>query len=164
MTMFIRGACVLGMVALVPLAGCSKPGDAGKPSGPSSARQADGHPDKGPHGGALAEWGEKEEYHAEFTVDHKEQKATVYILDGSAKKAKPIEAKTITLTITNVKPTLTLTLEADPQKDDPEGMSSRFSNKEKSEKLGVEMDFKGNISWPEKMFSGEFDEKKVGHH
>ena len=47
-----------------------------------------------PHGGPLAEWGE-DEYHAEFTVDHKEKKAGVYIYAGDAKTPKPIDAKVV---------------------------------------------------------------------
>src|SRR5829696_9292877 len=92
--------------ALVCLAGCggdSKPAknqtakEVMKPAETGKASEADKHDHgaEGPHGGALAEWGE-EEYHPEFTVDHATQEATVYVLDGSAKKAAPIDAKELT--------------------------------------------------------------------
>ena len=38
------------------------------------------HPDKGPHGGPLLEWG-AEEYHVEYVFDRDKKQATVYILD-----------------------------------------------------------------------------------
>jgi hypothetical protein len=116
------------------------------------------HPDEGPHGGALAEWGD-EEYHAEFTVDHKEKKATVYILDGEVKNPVPIEAESITLTISNVTPPATITLKADPQKDDPKGKASRFSGTHDS--LGEEKAFKGTIQGKigDKPYEDDFEEK-----
>lgn len=120
------------------------------------------HPSKGPHGGVLAEWG-KEEYHPEFTVDHKTKKATVYILDGNAKKEVPIEAETVSLTITNMKPPVQITLKADPQKDDPKGKASRFVGDH--EKLGEDMPFRGEISGKigTKPYSGKFVEKDHDH-
>jgi hypothetical protein len=141
------------MVSLSILAtpGCNKPADKGKDGNASPAKNTDGkksaeehsHPEEGPHGGPLAEWGE-EKYHAEFVVNHDKKEATVYILDGSAKKASPIAAETISLTITNVKPVAQITLKADPDKDDPKGSSSRFVGTH--DKLGTKMDFTGEIS------------------
>src|SRR5262245_34972790 len=110
------------MAAIVILAGCTD-----KPTKPKSPKDdAHGHPDKGPHGGALAEWGD-ENYHAEFTVDHAKKQATVYILDGSAANAAPVAANSLTLRLTNVKPAVEITLKADPEAGDPKGQCSRFS-------------------------------------
>lgn len=120
------------------------------------------HPTKGPSGGVLAEWG-KEEYHPEFVVDHKAKKVTVNILDKSAKKVAPIEAETISVTITSVKPPVQITLKADPQKDDPKGKSSRFVGEH--EKLGEDVPFRGEISGKvgTKPYSGKFVEKEHDH-
>ena len=154
---------LLGLGALLTalvLTGCSS---GGKPDNKKADdEEAHGHPSKGPHGGALAEWGD-EEYHPEFTVDHEKKKATVYILDGTARKVKPIAADSITLTILNVKPPLVLTLKAEPEESDPKGSSSRFSGTD--EKLGVEMDFQGEISGKvgNTPYSGKFKEKDHDH-
>src|SRR5690349_3111232 len=95
------------------------------------------HPDHGPHKGALAEWGE-EEYHVEFTVDHTTQTATVFILDGTAKAAKPIDAKDLVLTLKQ-KPAVTVKLQASPQPGDPAGKASRYVGKHAA--LGKEQEF-----------------------
>jgi hypothetical protein len=158
--------------AFLLAAGCGQPSGQGAKPPPggregeqaaANARQKDAHghdhPSEGPHHGPLAEWGE-EEFHAEFTVDHKAQEATVYILDRSAKKAKPIEAKSVTLTL-KVQPPVTLTLEAKPQERDPAGKSSRFVGKHAA--LGKEMEFTGTISGEVdgKPYAGDF---KQGAH
>lgn len=121
------------------------------------------HPDHGPHGGALAEWGD-EEYHAEFTVDHKKKQATVYILDGSAKKPAPIAAETVELTLTHEKSPVQITLKADPDKDDPKGKSSRFVGTH--DKLGEERPFEGEISANvgDVPYAGKFHEEEDDEH
>lgn len=162
MSYFKRATWWLAIVILgvIVLPGCKQP----KPAASGSpGKDAAGHPEEGPHGGALAEWG-SEEYHAEFTVNHKEKKATVYILDGEVKKAVPIKAESITLTITNAGDArVTITLKADPQKDEPKGASSRFSGTHDA--LAKEMEFKGNISGKVdgKDYSGDFEEKPHKH-
>ena len=117
----------------------------------------------GPHEGTLADWGGGK-YHVEFTVDHGQKRATVYILDGKAKKAVPIDAETITLVLKNVQPPANVTLKADPQKDDPKGMASRFVGQHDA--LAKEMEFKGEISAKvgDKPYTGEFEEKAHTNH
>ena len=165
MTPTIRrlATCSLLLALLPLLAGCP----AVDRKGPSQAAtkghgHAHAHPDEGPHGGALAEWGD-EKYHAEFTVDHGKKQATVYVLDGSAKKAAPIDAKELTLSLSNVKPAVQVTLKADPQEGDPKGQSSRFTGTHDA--LGKEMEFEGEISGKvgETPYSGEFKEKAHEH-
>ena len=121
------------------------------------------HPEEGPHGGALAEWGE-EEFHIEFKADPGKKQATVYILDGAAKKVVPIEAETVMLVIKNVQPPANITLKADPQKDDPKGKSSRFVGTHDA--LAKEMEFKGEISGKvgAKAYAGDFEEKAHKDH
>lgn len=126
--------------ALALSSGCGKSDKGDKPS---AASKTDDHPEEGPHGGALVEWGD-EKYHVEFTVSIPKKKVTVYILDGTAKKAAPIPAESIHLVVDTVKPALEMTLKADPQKDDPEGRSSRFVGED--ERISSVKDFKGEIS------------------
>jgi hypothetical protein len=154
-------ACGLLLVAVLLLPGCYPPTQRSTGKGTAATQRGD-HPDKGPHGGALVEWGE-EEYHAEFTVDHGKKEATVYILDGSAKKAHPIKAESITLTLTSFTPPVQVSLKAAPQEGDPAGTASRFTGTH--EKLGQEMDFKGEISGHigDKHYTGDFDEKGHDH-
>src|SRR5689334_2326272 len=80
----------------------------------------------GPHKGPVAEWGE-EEYHLEFVPDAKTGGVTVYVYgndaDLKAGKAKPIDAKSLTLTVKTTPP-VTVKLEPKPAKDDPAGRSS----------------------------------------
>jgi hypothetical protein len=117
----------------------------------------DSHPEVGPHKGALAEWGE-EEYHVEITFNHKEKQVIVYMLDGSAKKAKPIESKEIVLTLKQ-KPAVTVKLKAAPDKGDPTGFSSRFFATH--EAFAKHQDFEGTVSGKvgTKPYSGDFKAK-----
>jgi hypothetical protein len=144
--------------------GCT-PREKEKPVGGNGTKpHVHDHPDEGPHGGALAEWG-NEEYHAEFTVDHKTKQATVYILDGTAKKAPDIDPAKITevkLSITNVTPPFTLTLKHDPKKSDTKGIAFVGTH----DALGKEMEFKGNISGKigdKPQYNGDFKEEPHTH-
>ncbi len=56
------------------------------------------HPSEGPHGGELIDLG-KEEYHAELVHDDATHTITIYVLDGSAKVAMPIEATEMALNL-----------------------------------------------------------------
>jgi hypothetical protein len=148
--------------ALLALAGCG--GQGGKAtSGDKAKGHGHTHPHEGPHGGALAEWGE-EEYHVEFTVDHGKKQATVYVLDGSGKKAAPIPVETLSLVIRNVQPPASVTLKADPQQDDPKGTSSRFVGQH--DILAQEVEFKGEVSGKvgDKAYAGDFKEKSHKGH
>jgi hypothetical protein len=128
-------------------------GDAPKPTGTA----AHTHGESGPSGGVLASWG-KEEYHAEFTVDHPTGEATVYLLDGTAKKVTAIDAKSITLSLKETPPVV-LTLTAKPQDGDPPGQSSRFVGTH--EVLKTVKEFRGSISGTAsgKNYTGDFEEK-----
>lgn len=120
------------------------------------------HSSEGLHGGALAEWGE-EEYHPEFTVDHPAKTATVYILDGSAKKAKPIAAREVSTTI-KLKPPVSMKLVARPQDGDPPRQASRFVGEH--EALGKVMEFTGTFAAEidGKPYSGDFKEEPHSDH
>jgi hypothetical protein len=156
------GCAALVAVAAWLSAGCGSgrdPGGTGAPSGPARGGE-EGHPDKGPHGGVLAEWG-VEQYHTEVTVDRKEKRATVYLLDGTARKAAPIPAESITLTLTNVQPPVQVTLRADPQPGDPQGQASRFSGTH--DRLGADTGLRGEVSGTVAgtPYAGPFDQQET---
>ncbi len=158
----------IGVVLILGLAiitGCNKK-EAGHTKGESPAPPANKSDDHdhvtGPHDGPLAEWGGGE-YHAEFTVNHEAQEATVYILGADAKKPVAIAAATIRLSINN--PRFQVELKAAPQDGDPAGKSSRFVGKH--EHFGKEQMFEGTISGTMngKPYAGEFKEKEhAGGH
>jgi hypothetical protein len=121
------------------------------------------HPETGPHGGALAEWGE-EEFHPEFKVDHAKKEATVYINDDKAAKPAPIAVEVVELILTHVKPPITIVLKADPESTDPKGKSSRFRGTH--DELAKEIEFKGEINAKigTKPYTGTFVEKDEHDH
>jgi hypothetical protein len=157
-----RWTITLLIAVLLALGGCHPPGQGKK--GAAGVKAKDHHAEKGPHDGVLVEWGD-DEYHAEFTVDHDKKQATIYILDGKAKDPVAIDPEKVTLTITNVpgSAALKIPLKAEPQKGDTEGLASRFVGSD--DKLGVEMDFKGEIAGEVKgkEYKGKFDEKEHEH-
>jgi len=154
----------LAAAAAVGLAGCdNKPANTGagtQPAGTATAKpkgteKGEHEHGAGPHGGVIGEFGGK--YHFEFTVNHKTQEATVYILGGAAQKLAPVKATSLTLTI--FRPQFRVELKAVPQEGDPKGTSSRFVGKH--EKLGVEQEFTGEVSGEVdgKPLSGDFEEE-----
>jgi hypothetical protein len=157
------GMATLLTAAMVFAAGC--PGSrTAKEEKPLAKGQPEKHPEKGPHGGAVAEWDPSDESHAEFLVDHDKKQATVYILDGEIKMATPIEAETITVSLSHVKPAIEITLKADPQAGDPKGKASRFIGTHDA--LGKEMEFHGEISAKvgSTTYRGKFKEEEGPEH
>ena len=127
---------------------------------PTTSNTPHSHGGGGVAGGALATWGE-EEFHVEFTVDHTTSEATVYVLDGSAKKVAAIPAKSITLSLAQ-SPPVVVKLDAKPQDGDPAGQSSRFVGKHPA--LAKEVEFTGSISGEVngKKYTGDFKEVPDG--
>src|SRR2546425_656259 len=80
------------------------------------------------HGGETPEGGLYEgadhKFHARLKLDQDKQQATVWILDGKAKKQVPIKAKTIAVLIKGADP---IPLKALPEKGAE--MASRFAGK-----------------------------------
>ena len=165
MPSFKLGWCVGLLAALAfAFAGCSPKPDVGKAKPDSKSGHAHEHSEVWPHEGTLVEWGD-EEYHPEFTVDHKAKQVTVYLLDGTAKKAPNVDAAKITdlkLTINNVAPPITVDLKHDPAKSGDKGIAFVATH----DKFATEMEFKGNISGKVdgKPYSGDFAEKDEHHH
>jgi hypothetical protein len=131
MICWLRIASCLSVVAVsltfVALPGCKKPNDnSGKPKEKEKKENAkDEHPEAGPHGGPLAEWG-KDEYHGELVIDHDAKMVIVYILDGTAKNAPKIDHEKITdvkVSVVGAKPEISVMLKHDPKKSDDKGIA-----------------------------------------
>ncbi|HEY8506653.1 MAG TPA: hypothetical protein VIL46_18870, partial [Gemmataceae bacterium] len=156
-------AAAVAAALLLGAAGCDTGGGTGKK--PEAGKNDDhhDHPTEGPHGGALAEWGE-EEYHVEVTFDHDSNTVNAYVLGPDAKKPTPIEAEKLTLTLKSESP-VTIDLTPKPEESDPPGMSSRFTGTH--EALAKKHEFKGTVSGVVngKPFAGDFaaDEDHHGH-
>ncbi|MCS6978167.1 MAG: hypothetical protein NZM31_14330 [Gemmatales bacterium] len=134
-----------------------------KPPPPPTAK-AHAHPDHGPHGGTLIEWGD-EEYHGEFTVDHEKKETVVYILDGSATKAPNLKLEDVTemvVVLKNVSPPARIELKPDPQRTSDRGLAFVGTH----EALGQEMEFRGELSGKVKgkPYVGDFAEKADHKH
>lgn len=144
-----------------PAAPVSAPTPEAKPDAPESEHKH-GH-GAGPHDGTLADWGGGK-YHVEFTVDHDQKEATVYILGGDEKSPAPIKANDGELLLTINEPSFQVTLKAVPQKDDPEGTASAFTGTD--DKLGVVQEFAGTISGEVEgtPYAGDFKEEPHGAH
>ncbi len=114
----------------------------------------------GPHDGTVADWGGGK-YHVEFTVDHNQQEATVYILGGDGKTPSPIKAEEIQLSIKD--PSMQVVLKAARQKGDPEGSASRFVGIHES--LGVVKEYEGTITGviDDTPYTGKFKEEPHSH-
>jgi hypothetical protein len=156
-------ASVLGAV-LILAAGCSTGTSPGQKDAKAKAASTDDDHSHGtgPHGGTVADWkeeGKDEEgnYHVEFTVDHKKQEATVYVLKGDAKTPAPIEADKLVLQIKE--PPFEVELKPVPEEKGPAGKAARFAGKH--EKLGKEQEFEGTITGKVggKTYRGEFKEE-----
>lgn len=125
--------------------GCTdQPGVENTASTANSAKSHDAHdhehPSEGPHHGSLIELG-NEEYHAEL-VHGDDGTVTIYILDGSAKTAVPIEAEDVTVNLTHDGAAEQFKLAAKPDTSDPPGKSSRFESRD--EELASDLDAEGS--------------------
>jgi len=119
------------------------------------------HPTEGPHHGSLIELG-REDYHAELVHDDAANMVTIYMLDGAAKDAVPIDAKQLTLNLLVGGKPQQFQLVARPQSTDPEGKCSAFGCT--SEPMCKALDSKGttgrlNVEVVGKMYVG-----KLGGH
>ncbi len=161
-TIWISGLAILAWM-LVTIAGCtSKPGASAqedKTVASGSETKSHEHQGEGPHHGILVEWGQ-DEYHAEFTVDHLNRQAVVYVLDGQAQGAAAVEPDKIsdvTVNLANVSPPLTLELKHDPKKSDGKGIAFTARH----DQLAKIRTFTGSVSAliAGKPFAGDFQEK-----
>ena len=131
-------------VFFLVMAGCTRDQNTQSPTAKGKDDDKHGHASTGPHAGALAEWG-KDEFHAEFTLDHSAKQVTVYILDGKAKKAPPIDpdkVTNVTLSAKNTADSIFVELKHDPQKSGAGGIAY-VAGHEQFAKAG---DYAGTIS------------------
>lgn len=146
----MRGIIAMAVsVALLVAAGCGKPAT-------HHVESTGGHEHgTGPHGGAVGDFGKN--HHIEFTVDHGEREATIYILGSDVKTAAPIKAEKLTLAIAD--PPFTVELKAARQASDPPGTASRFVAKH--EKFGTVQEFAGKVTGvvDGQTLTGEFQEE-----
>lgn len=98
------------------------------------------HPSEGPHHGHLVELG-NEEYHAELVHDDDAGTVTIYLLDGSAKKAVPIDAAELMVNLKHDGKGEQFKIAAAPDEGDPNGKSSRFISDDPE--LGEDLDREG---------------------
>lgn len=131
---------------------------------PKPTAKAHAHPEHGPHGGTLIEWGD-EEYHGEFTVDHDKKETVVYVLDGSAAKApdlKPEDLTDMVLVLKNASPQVRIELRYDPERSSEKGIAFVGTH----EALAKEMEFRGELSGKikGKPYVGDFAEKGDHQH
>lgn len=112
----------------------------------------------GPHKGPVAVWGD-EEYHLEVVADAKAGTVTVFVFGGHDDlhdgKAKPIAAKTLTLSLATT-PATVVKLDAAPAKGDPAGTSSVFVGKH--EAFSMDAKLVGSVSGKAgtKPYTGDF--------
>ena len=83
------------------------------------------HPEHGPHEGELVELG-RGAFHVEIV--HDEGTVAFYVLDEAAAQAVAIPASVLTVSLKHEGEVRSFELEAEPQADDPEGLSSRFTS------------------------------------
>ncbi len=148
-------------IALALFTGCHNNHGSNPNKGNRSTRAGDDDHDHGPgpHGGTIIDFGK---WHAEFTVDHKKQEATVYILSTSGNKPRPIAIEQFKLSIKQ--PQFQAELKPAPQEGDPEGKSSRYVAKH--ENFGKEQEFSGTLSGVVggTPYAAEFKEEKHKDH
>ena len=163
------------IAAIAFTAGCSggnppapAPGSATAPAAASTPPKDDhGHEHAGhgagPHEGTVADWGGGK-FHVEFTVDHDQQEATVYVLGSDEKTAAPIKAADGRILLTIKEPSFQVELTAQPLDGEADGLASRFVGKD--EKLGVVQEFTGTISGEVDgtPYAGDFKEEPHGAH
>jgi hypothetical protein len=152
---------ILGLVLILCAVGCGPQSISDPPKGGDKVQVKEDHDHDhgpGPHGGTVIDFGK---YHAEFCVDHAKKTATFYILDGRAKKAVPIAADKLLLSIKT--PQFQVEMAATPQGGDPKGKCSRFVATH--DNFGKEQEFEGTVSGTidGKNYLGDFKEEAHDH-
>ena len=116
--------CIAALLTAASLsllaAGCGPTNTTKPPAVNKNAHEhEEGHHHPGPHGGLVAEIGDKGDHHLEWTHDHEKNSVTLIVLDANKAKEVPIAMESVEL-VANGK---AYTLEAvNPQ----EGKASRF--------------------------------------
>jgi hypothetical protein len=111
------------VMCLAGLQGCSK--SQAPDAETAAADHEHSHEEAGPHNGHIIELG-ADGYHAELTHDDAEHRTGIYILDGSAKAAAPIDAQSVMIRVSVADKPSEYELPAVTQPGDPEGKASYF--------------------------------------
>lgn len=141
-------------------AGDPKSGADNKGATPPKEGDDDDHDHgSGPHNGTIIEFGK---HHAEFCVDHDKKQVTIHILSGNLKKAVPIPAERLLLSIKS--PQFQVEMKASSLDGEPKGQSSRFVATH--DNFGKEQEFEGTLSGEieGKPYLGDFKEKPHDDH
>lgn len=155
------------LTGVLMVAGCgpASPPKAG-PGGTASKVEHD-HSSEGPHGGHLIELGD-EQYHVELVLDDKAGEVTFYVLDGTAKKAVPIDAAEVVVNLKHDGKAEQFKIAAKPDAGESTGKSSRFFSADKE--LAGDLDAEGAdaelvLTIGGKQFRGklEHEDGKEGH-
>ena len=115
---------LLTSICLFGLNGCGK-GPAGSEAGAPGHAHDHVHEEEGPHGGHIIEIGAKD-HHAELVHDEASHKVGVYVLDGDAITATPIEAESVNINVAEDGVSSQYVLPPVPQSGDADGTSSYF--------------------------------------
>lgn len=155
-------AVTLTAAGLVLWTGCDiAPSSTGSAAGDKDDHDVHSHPVEGPHHGSLIELGD-EEYHAEFVHDEEKGTVTIYILDSTAKKSVPVEAKALTVNVSAGGKAKQFELAASPMQGEAGGKSSRFTSSE--EALGEAIDQEGAEAKLLVTVNGTKYTGAIGHH
>ena len=157
----MKRACVL--VAMGLAATCVAGGSSAMAAQPAAQKSAHAHahPAEGPHHGSLIELG-RDDFHAELVHDDAANTVTIYMLDGAAKDAVPIDAKQLTLNLLVGGKPQQFQLAAQPQSTDPEGRCSAFGCT--SEPMCKALDAKGTTGRLNVEVSGKRFVGRLGGH
>ncbi|HWL07857.1 MAG TPA: hypothetical protein VNQ76_05615 [Planctomicrobium sp.] len=143
---FVVGTLPAACLATLMISGCGNSSDNASTKSPANTQSHGNHdhahPTEGPHHGHLIELG-NEEYHAEL-VHKKGEPVTIYILDGSAKTAVPIDAPEVIINMSHEGKAEQFKLAASADAGDPSGKSSRFVAQDQH--LGEDLDAKGSAA------------------
>lgn len=139
----IRAVRFLIIALFIPLVwiGCSPPPTpSASPSG-TAGTPSEGHHHSAPHGGTLVEMGE-EFAHLELVLDAETGTLTVYVLDGEAEHALPLDKPSLTLTVDSKQ------LPLEPVADELTGetTSNTSTFRVTSEQLKGRKSFEGTLS------------------
>ncbi len=121
-------AMFIALTATIGLLGCKDTHSHAKKTDDSAKTKttaAHDHPEAGPHGGKLIDWGE-DVFHVEFTIDTATKTVTLYVLDDKAKPSSKIDAAKISKVKVHVlsSPPVAVDMKHDPKKSgDKDGVA-----------------------------------------
>ena len=157
----MKRACGVVAMGLAVTWGADGASSVAAPPAAQKSAHAHAHPTEGPHHGSLIELG-REDYHAELVHDDAANTVMIYMLDGAAKDAVPIDAKQLTLNLLVSGKPQQFQLAAQPQSTDPEGTCSAFGCT--SEPMCKALDAKGTTGRLNVEVSGKRFVGKLGGH